>query len=383
MQFEFATATRILFGAGTVRQLGGIAASIGKCILVVYNLPEARTAPVFNDLTARGLRVVPFAINGEPTVTIVAEGVKLADHNGCDLVVGFGGGSAIDGAKAVAALTTNPGDIYNYLEVIGKGLPITNQPIPIIAIPTTAGTGAEVTRNAVIGVPEYQMKVSLRSPLLLPKLAIIDPDLTVGLPPNITASTGLDALTQLIEAYVSIKANPLTDTICRGGIERVAHSLRKAYEVDDPCAREEMSLASLFGGLALANSGLGTVHGFASVLGGMYPAPHGAICSQLLPSVMEANLRALQARMPESQALRRYRDVAQIVTSTSDAGAVDGIAWVRMLCNQLHVSPLSVYGITSWDFPQIIEKTAQASSTKANPIQLTPDELREVLGSSL
>jgi len=267
--------------------------------------------------------------------------------------------------------------------VIGKGLPITNQPIPIIAIPTTAGTGAEVTRNAVIGVPEYQMKVSLRSPLLLPKLAIIDPDLTVGLPPNITASTGLDALTQLIEAYVSIKANPLTDTICRGGIERVAHSLRKAYEVDDPCAREEMSLASLFGGLALANSGLGTVHGFASVLGGMYPAPHGAICSQLLPSVMEANLRALQARMPESQALRRYRDVAQIVTSTSDAGAVDGIAWVRMLCNQLHVSPLSVYGITSWDFPQIIEKTAQASSTKANPIQLTPDELREVLGSSL
>lgn len=383
MQFGFATATRILFGAGTVRQLGGIAASIGKCILVVYNLPEARTAPVFNDLTARGLRVVPFAINGEPTVTIVAEGVKLADHNGCDLVVGFGGGSAIDGAKAVAALTTNPGDIYNYLEVIGKGLPITNQPIPIIAIPTTAGTGAEVTRNAVIGVPEYQMKVSLRSPLLLPKLAIIDPDLTVGLPPNITASTGLDALTQLIEAYVSIKANPLTDTICRGGIERVAHSLRKAYEVDDPCAREEMSLASLFGGLALANSGLGTVHGFASVLGGMYPAPHGAICSQLLPSVMEANLRALQARMPESQALRRYRDVAQIVTSTSDAGAVDGIAWVRMLCNQLHVSPLSVYGITSWDFPQIIEKTAQASSTKANPIQLTPDELREVLGSSL
>ena len=383
MQFEFATATRILFGAGTVRQLGGIAASIGKCILVVYNLPEARTAPVFNDLTARGLRVVPFAINGEPTVTIVAEGVKLADHNGCDLVVGFGGGSAIDGAKAVAALTTNPGDIYNYLEVIGKGLPITNQPIPIIAIPTTAGTGAEVTRNAVIGVPEYQMKVSLRSPLLLPKLAIIDPDLTVGLPPNITASTGLDALTQLIEAYVSIKANPLTDTICRGGIERVVHSLRKAYEVDDPCAREEMSLASLFGGLALANSGLGTVHGFASVLGGMYPAPHGAICSQLLPSVMEANLRALQARMPESQALRRYRDVAQIVTGTSEAGAVDGIAWVRMLCNQLHVSPLSVYGITSWDFPQIIEKTAQASSTKANPIQLTPDELREVLGSSL
>jgi alcohol dehydrogenase class IV len=383
MRFEFATATRILFGEGTASQLGEIAASMGKSALFATNLPEARTAPIIAGLSKWGVHVVPFMISGEPTVTLVENGLELSNRNRCDLVMGIGGGSAIDIGKAIAVLTTNHGDIYDYLEVVGKSLPVTNQPIPMVAIPTTAGTGAEVTRNAVIGVPEHRVKVSLRSPLMLPKLAIVDPELGSGLPAEITASTGLDALTQLIEPFVSVKANPLTDAICREGMRYIARSLSKAYDTDDPLARQEMSLASLFGGLALANSGLGTVHGFASVLGGMYSIPHGVICARLLPYVMKENLRAIEARMPESPARCRYKEVAQILTGDKEADTVDGIAWVQRLCTQLRVSPLSDYDIPSDEIKDIIEKTEKASSTKANPIQLTPVELKGILESNL
>jgi alcohol dehydrogenase class IV len=383
MRFEFATATRILFGEGTVSQVGEITASMGKSILFVTNLSEVRTTPIIEGLSKWSLRVVPFMIAGEPTVMLVANGLELSNEYGCDLVLAIGGGSAIDTGKAIAALTTNHGDIYDYLEVVGKGLPVSNQPVPMIAIPTTAGTGAEVTRNAVIGVPEHRVKVSLRSPLMLPRLAIVDPELVSGLPAEITASTGLDALTQLIEPFVSLKANPLTDAICREGMRYIARSLSKAYEIEDPVARQEMSLASLFGGLALGNSGLGTVHGFASVLGGMYPIPHGVICARLLPCVMDTNLRALEARLPESPARSRYEEVARILTGDPEASAVDGIAWVQKLCTHLRVSPLSDYDISSEDIEEIIVKTGKASSTKANPIQLTPEELRNILESDL
>jgi len=383
MHFEFATAARILFGAGRVSELGGIAASMGQSILLVTNLPEVRTTPILLSLTRHGLREVPFMLASEPTVALIEDGVAISRRNGCDLVIGIGGGSAIDAGKAIAAMVTNHGDIYDYLEVVGRGLPITNQPIPMIAIPTTAGTGAEVTRNAVIGVPEHRVKVSLRSPLLIPKIALVDPELVSGLPPTITASTGLDALTHLIEAFVSVKANPLTDAICREGIRYVARSLRKAYESDDPIARREMSLAGLFGGLALANSGLGAVHGFASVLGGMYPIPHGVICARLLPYVMGANLHAIEEQMPESPARRRYQEIAQILAHDKEVDAAYGFAWVQRLCNQLDVSPLSDYNIPTGEIPVIIEKTSNASSTKANPIQLTPKELRDILESNL
>ena len=379
MQFEFATATRILFGVGRVKELGDIAASMGKNILFVSNLPEMRAAPIVSGLSTRGLRIVPLMITGEPGVSLVTKGSRLAIERGSDLVISIGGGSAIDTGKAIAALAANPGDIFDYLEVVGKGLPISSQPIPMIAIPTTSGTGAEVTRNAVISVPEQRVKVSLRSPLMLPRLAIVDPGLVFGLPPEITASTGLDALTQLIEPFVSKKANPLTDAICREGMRYIARSLYKAYETDDPVSRQEMSLASLFGGLALANAGLGAVHGFASVLGGMYPIPHGIICARILPDVMRANLQALETRMPESPALNRYNEVAQILTGTKEADAADGITWVQKLCTRLGVSPLSDYDILTDEIPEILEKTEKASSTKANPIQLTLEELRHIL----
>jgi alcohol dehydrogenase class IV len=298
--------------------------------------------------------------------------------------VAIGGGSVIDTAKAIAGLLTNDGDPLDYLEVVGRGQPLTRAALPWIAVPTTAGTGAEVTRNAVLAVPEKRVKVSLRSALLLPRVALVDPELTHDLPPALTAATGLDALTQLIEPYVSRRANPMTDAVCVDGIRRAARSLRRASENGrDASAREDMALASLYGGIALANAGLGAVHGFAGPIGGMLPAPHGAICAALLPHVVEANLRALRDRAPRSPALARYEEVARLLTGRAQAVADDAAPWLRDLTRALGIAPLRDYGITSTDFAAIAAAAEKASSMKANPLPLTPDELTSILERAL
>jgi alcohol dehydrogenase class IV len=290
-------------------------------------------------------------------------------------------------------MLANEGDLLDYLEVIGRGKTLTKASAPFIAIPTTAGTGSEVTRNAVLASAQHHVKVSLRSPLMLPKLAIVDPALTYDLPPAITGSTGLDALTQLIEPYVSCRANAMTDALCLEGIRRAARSLKVAYhaardknlnsQAPSGVAREDMSVASLFGGLALANAGLGAVHGFAGPIGGMFHAPHGAVCAALLPHVMEANIRALRQREPQSDSLRRYREVARLLTSSNDATEEDGITWVRNTVSELQIPRLSSYGISRTHSSMIVEKAAQASSMKANPIVLTGAELTEILERAL
>jgi alcohol dehydrogenase class IV len=380
MRFEFATATHIIFGAGTLREVGEIAAELGHRALVVTGRAVERAGPLLDRLSGAGIGVAVFAVEGEPTTEAARQGTEWAREAACDLVVGFGGGSALDTGKAIAALLTNGGDPLDYLEVIGNGKPLTLPSAPYMAIPTTAGTGAEVTRNAVLASPEHRVKVSLRSPLMLPRLALVDPELTYSLPQEVTASTGLDALTQVMEPFVSSKANPLTDALCREGMGRAARSLRRAYEQgDDTAAREDMALVSLFGGLALANAKLGAVHGFAGPLGGMYPGPHGAICARLLPYAVEVNVRALRARAPESPALRRYDEIAQIVTGDVEATAEDGVAWLRELCDALEVPALSAYGLTREGFPALIEKAAVASSMKGNPIKLNPEEMDEIL----
>jgi alcohol dehydrogenase class IV len=384
MRFEFATATRILFGPGTLREVGPIAAQMGSRALVVTGRTAARAAPLLDILATHGIETVTYSVASEPTVGTARLGTQRAHEAGCDLVIGFGGGSALDTGKAIAALLTNGGDPLDYLEVIGRGQPLTQPSAPCIAIPTTAGTGAEVTRNAVLASPEHQVKVSLRSPLMLPRLALVDPQLTHTLPPAVTASTGLDALTQVIEPYVSNRANPMTDALCREGMRRAARSLRRAYEQgDDAAAREDMALTSLFGGLALANAKLGAAHGFAGPLGGMFSAPHGAICGRLLPHVVAVNVRALQERTPESDALRRYDEVAQILTGRADTTADDGVAWVQELCDVLQVVSLAANGVTPADFPILIEKASVSSSMKGNPIKLTTEEMQEILTRAL
>jgi alcohol dehydrogenase class IV len=323
-------------------------------------------------------------VEGEPTVDAVRRGVEAACEAGADLVIALGGGSAIDAGKAIAALVANGGDVLDYLEVIGKAQPLARPSLPFIAIPTTAGTGSEVTRNAVLASPEHGVKASLRGPFLLPRLAVVDPELTYALPPAITASTGLDALTQLIEPYVSVRANPMTDALCLQGMRRVAGALRRAWrDGNDREARRDMALASLFGGLALANAGLGAVHGFAAPVGGMFPAPHGAVCAALLPHAMEVNIRALGARASAGDALARYVEVARTLTGDAEARAEDGAAWVGRLSRELEIPGLAAYGVDRKDVPALVEKAALASSMKGNPIALTPEEMAEVVGGAL
>lgn len=384
MRFEFATATRILFGPGSVTEVAPAAAALGRRALLVTGRNVERSAPLREGLNAQGVVAVTFAVAGEPTVDIARAGAQRAREMECDLVIGLGGGSVLDTGKAIAALLANGGDPLDYVEVIGRGQALTNPSAPYIAIPTTAGTGAEVTRNAVLASPEHRVKVSLRSPLMFPRLAVVDPEMTYSLPPAVTASTGLDALTQLIEPFVSNSANPLTDALCREGMRRAAPSLRRACENGrDATAREDMALASLFGGLALANAKLGAVHGCASPLGGLFPAPHGAICARLLPHVMDANARALQARAAGSPVLDRYAEIARIVTGRFDATIDDGIQWVRSLCADLEIPGLSRYGVTEADIPAVVAEAQRASSTKGNPTKLSNEELTIVLQQAL
>jgi alcohol dehydrogenase class IV len=321
-----------------------------------------------------------YSVSGEPKIQTIRDGVTLAKNENCDWVIGIGGGSVIDAGKAIAAMMTNEGDVLDYLEIIGKGKPVAQRPARFLAIPTTAGTGSEVTRNAVLASPEHRLKVSLRSPLMLPEIALVDPELTYDLPPAITASTGLDALTQLIEPYVCSRANPMTDALCANGISRIAQSFHKVYGNGlDADARADMAAASLFGGMALANAGLGAVHGFAGPLGGMFSAPHGEICAALLADVMEINLRALREREPHNDTLRRYRTVARWLTGNHDATADAGVEWVRKLVSNFKISRLPAHGIKTGHLPEIVKNAMNASSMKANPIVLTQAELTEIL----
>jgi len=384
MRFEFASAGRVVFGAGVLREAGPIARSMGSRALVVTGRQADRAEPLLADLRAQGVGVATYSLAGEPTTGIVRQATQEAREAACDLVMGIGGGSVLDTGKAIAALLANGGDPLDYMEVVGHGKPLTLPSRPFIAIPTTAGTGTEVTRNAVLASTEHRVKASMRSLLMLPALALVDPTLTYTLPPEVTASTGMDALTQLIEPYVSVRANPLTDALCLDGMARVARSLRVACDQGgDAAAREDMALASLFGGFALANAGLGAAHGFAGPIGGMFQAPHGALCAALLPRVMAVNLRALQDRRPASPVLERFETVARILTGRTDARAADGIRWVEALCADLGVPPLSTYGILAPDIEVLVGMAGAASSTKGNPIVLTPGELREILSLAL
>lgn len=380
MQFEFATAARIVFGAGKSAGAGAAASRLGKRALLVSGVNPAHSLSVSESLREAAILAATERVSGEPTVPWLREAAARALAEECDVVVACGGGSTIDGGKAIAAMLANSGDPLDYLEVIGKGQPLPNRPVPFLAIPTTAGTGAEVTRNAVLGSPEHGVKASLRSPWMLPSLAIVDPTLSLGLPPFLSASTGLDALTQLIEPLVCAKANPLTDAFCREGIPLVARSLRRVCQTPtDLDARTDMALASLLSGLALANAGLGAVHGFAAPIGGRFPAPHGAACAALLPHAMRANLDALRRRRPDSPALERYREAATLLTGNRAARAEDGLEWVEALCRDLEIPPLAHWGVTVEDAPALAAQAAESNSMKANPILLTPAELEALL----
>jgi len=383
MRFEFATSQRIVFGAGALTEAAPAAASFGKRALVVIGASASRADKLLAQLQAAGVTTSLFQVRGEPTIEQVVTGVEQARAAQCDLVVGLGGGSALDTGKAIAALLANPGGIHDYLEVVGQGRPLVNPPLPFIAIPTTSGTGSEVTRNAVLTDTRQKTKISLRSAMMLPRLAIVDHELTLGLPPAVTAASGMDALSQLLEAFVSNAANPISDAFCREGLARAAGALLRAYSDDDPQAREDMALASLLSGLALANARLGAVHAFAGPIGGLFSAPHGALCARLLPAIMETNLKALQARDPHAPFLAHFTEAARLLTGNTAAQAEDGIQWLEDLCAKLEISPLKTYGMSVSDFPVIIGAAQKANAMKGNPVELSHTELNGILEKSL
>lgn len=383
VNFEFATSTHIIFENGSFKKVPVLIKELGSKVFIVTGKNQKLVNQLSKWLNEIKIQFELFSIYTEPITTDIEKGTELARKTGCSVVVGIGGGSVIDSAKAIAALAPNKGELTDYLEVIGKGRKLEKAPLPFIAIPTTAGTGAEVTKNSVIKSMEHSVKVSLRSDLMFPKVALVDPELTLTMPPEITASTGIDALTHLLETFVSIQSNPFIDMLCREGMKRISTWIEVAFKNGNNLeARENMAMASMLGGMALANVKLGVVHGFAGPLGGMFPIPHGAVCACLLPAVMEINIATLNDKKQHSQILK-YNEVAQILTGYNTAVAEEGVFWVKELVKKLQIPTLSDFHLSTDSFPELIEKAKNSSSMKGNPVELDNEQLQEILHKSL
>jgi alcohol dehydrogenase class IV len=381
MRFDFATAGRILAGTGRAAELPEVLGELGSRVLVCTGASPGRHAGL---LAGLGLPARVFPVAGEPTIGLARAGAAAAREHRADVIAAIGGGSVIDTGKAVAMLAGNGGDPLDYLEIIGSGRAITQPSAPCVAVPTTAGTGAEVTANAVLAAPEHGLKASLRSPLMIPRVALVDPELTLSCPAPVTAASGLDALTQCLEPFVSVRANPLTDGLAREGLRRAAAGLRAAYaDGTDLAARTDMSLCSLLGGMALANAKLGAVHGLAGVIGGTADIPHGAACGALLPAVIEANVAALWSTPDGGRALQRYAEAAQLLTGDPAASIEDGLAWIRETITLLALPGLGAFGIQPRHADDIAATAAASSSMQGNPVFLPHGDLRAILLQSL
>jgi alcohol dehydrogenase class IV len=388
MNFDFFSVPRIVFGVGAIFRLGELAAPLGRRALLVFNGPESLADRASNLLKKAALHVHISRQRGEPTVEDIDRALALARGEQCDMTIGLGGGSAIDAAKAVAGLVSNGGAALDYMEVVGKGQKITQAAAPWIAVPTTAGAGAEVTRNAVIGAPDKHFKASIRGEQLLARVALVDPELAVDVPPSVTASSGMDALCQCIEAYTSSGAQPMTDAVAMRGIKSAAGSLERAVEngrnID---ARQGMALAALLSGIALTNAGLGAVHGFAAPLGANFPVPHGTICAALLPHVIAANVDALRLQSTDHPTLARYAEIGRALTgdaTMSNSAAIEAaVNRCGELARKFEIPPLRKFGVSTADVEPMVELARKASSMRYNPIQLTPQILADILHAAI
>jgi alcohol dehydrogenase class IV len=373
--FTFLTPPEILFGHDESAKTLDVARRFGTRVFLVSGGRSFETLAV-----AKLLFGVPrWSVTGEPDVATVDEGVKRCREAGADVVVAVGGGSVLDSAKAVAGVAPNEGSIRDYLEQVGDRK-LAKPPLPLIAVPTTAGSGSEATKNAVIRVPDLKVKRSIRHDLLVPRVAIVDPDLSAAAPRPVAASAGLDAFTHLLEGYVSTGAQAMTDALALPGIRKAARGLRTLAE-GKPTAesQEAMALASLWGGIVLANAGLGAVHGLVAPLGGRCAIPHGIGCACLLVETMRANLAALRERSPRSPALERYQKVARRLSFETPEKMADGLAALRRL---LGVGTLSSYGLTKEDIAPIVQ-ASRGGSMRHNPIELTDAELDGIVRAAL
>jgi alcohol dehydrogenase class IV len=383
INFEFATASKIIFGNNSFGKVPEVILSTGNNVFLVTGKNSKRAELLADKIKQKKGNVIIYSVETEPTTSLIEDAVNIARAEGCNTIAGLGGGSVIDSAKAIAAMVPNKGWLLDYLEVIGLGKPLVETPLPCIAIPTTAGTGAEVTKNSVIKSVEHKVKVSLRSDKMYPSVAVVDPVLTYSMLPALTASTGMDALTHLLETFVSNQSNPFIDMICREGMQRISSSLLNAFKnSNDAVARENMAMAGMFGGIALANVKLGAVHGFAGPMGGMYPIPHGEVCASLLPAVLEVNIATIK-KHKHFGLLDKFEEIARIFSGNYKANADNGVECITKLVSELNIPRLATFGLTTDDFPELVLNAKNSSSMKGNPVVLSEDELYSILGKSL
>lgn len=374
--FRFKSAGQIVFGRGAAQDAAGIILAFGDRILLL----RGSAVPWVDELTAeleqRGGTVIPVTGRGEPDVTAVTQAVATGRAAAVTVVVAVGGGAVIDLGKATAAMLPGTSDIRDHLEGIGPAAPLGAQPLPFVALPTTSGTGAEVTKNAVISVPEAGRKVSLRDDRMIPDVAVVDPALTDGCPMGVTLSSGFDAVTQLIEPYLSSRANPMTDALVRAALPQGLTALAQLSRGQDEGARDAMAYASVMGGLALANSGLGAVHGLAGVVGGRFNAPHGVICARLLGPVLSENHMALKAAGADTN---RFDEIAGLIAAAFDLPRQGCFGQLGGLLDRLEVPRLSGWISPDADLRAVAAEASVSSSMKANPCVLPIDTLHRIL----
>ncbi|HGS4916132.1 TPA: iron-containing alcohol dehydrogenase [Vibrio cholerae] len=376
--FQFMTATRIIFGEGALESSLSIICQYGYSVLLVSGKNAERYAPLTAYLQQQNMRYQHVAVSGEPNITMVEEAAMLGRRFKPDMVIAIGGGSVLDMGKAVAAIIPNQGNVYDYVEVVGRSVPLKAKPLPFIAIPTTASSGSEVTRNAVLKSAQDRVKISLRSPDMLADVAIIDPTLTYGTDPVTSGRGAMDAFTHLMEAYVCGEPNPLTDMICEEGLRRLSRAMIAGCLRDDKKARSDLSFAAMLGGMATTNAKLGAAHGLAFALGGKLDAPHSVITARLAPIVMRENIDVAK-EAGRSDILQRYKIVSRILTGRQNACVEDGILWVNMMLEKLSIPNLTDFGVCATSFERVAADALKSTAIKGNPIPLTMERLTHIL----
>ncbi len=376
--FQFMTATRIIFGEGALQSSLSIINQFGYSVLLVTGRDTQRAIPILNYLKAQGMRYQHVAITGEPNITMVEETAILGRKFKPDMVIAIGGGSVLDMGKALAAIIPNHGDVYDYVEVVGRNVPLKAKPLHFIAIPTTASTGSEVTRNAVLKSGQDKVKVSLRSPDMLADVAIVDPTLTYDTDPYTSGRGAMDAFTHLMEAYVCGEPNPLTDMVCEEGLRRLSCSVIAGCKHNDHKARSDLSFVALLGGMAITNAKLGAAHGLAAALGGKLDAPHSVITARLAPHVMQENIDAAK-KAGRTDVINRYRKLAQLVTGRTNANEHDGVLWVKMVLDKLELPSLGQFGVCQTSFEQVASDALKSVAIKGNPLPLNHERLTYIL----
>ncbi|PSV17986.1 alcohol dehydrogenase [Photobacterium kishitanii] len=376
--FQFMTSTRIIFGEGALHDSLSLLNQFGYSALLVTGQDQQRSQQLEQYFKQQNMRYQRLVIKGEPLIAMIEESAAMGRTFCPDMVIGIGGGSVLDAAKSLAALIPNQGSVYDYVDVVGRNVPLQVKSLPFIAIPTTAGTGAEVSKSAVLQSAQEQVKVNLSNAELFPDLAIIDPTLTYGMDAVLSGYCAMDAFTHLMESYVCSEPNPLTDMICEEGLKHIAMSILPACRDDHYPSRSNIAFAAMLGGMARSNAKLGAAHGLASALSGRLNAPHGLITAQLSPYVMTENI-SVAIELGRSDVLARYQKLAVILTMNKDANIDDSVRWVENILIKLQLPSLSVYGLCNTMFEEVAEDALRTSAIKGNPLPLNQQRLITIL----